>query len=56
MKTRITVLCEEEVYEKMKVIAAYKKRSISSLTIEYYNGIIKKWEKEYGAIKFVDSE
>lgn len=49
---RLGILCDDDIHAKMKVISAYKKVSLNTITVNFYKEMIAEWEKEHGEIKF----
>ena len=54
IKMRLGILCDDELHGKMKIISAYKRKSLNTITIDFYRQVIAEWEKEHGEIKFPD--
>ena len=54
LKMRVGILCDDDVHGKMKIISAYKRKSLNTLTVDFYKEVIAEWEKEHGEIKFPD--
>ena len=45
---------DDTVHYKLKIIAAYKKKSLSKYMIELFDNAIAAWEREHGEIKLPD--
>jgi hypothetical protein len=48
---RLGIQYDDLVHYKLKVIAAYKKKSLSKYMIELFDKAIADWEKEHGVIE-----
>ena len=53
-RVRLGILCDDDIHGKMKIISAYKRKTLNALTIDFYKKVIADWEKEHGEIKFPD--
>ena len=42
----------EQLHKKLKVIAAYRERSLNTLINNIFEKTVNDWEKEHGEIKF----
>lgn len=51
---RVGILCDDDIHGKMKIISAYKRKSLNTITVDFYKEVIAEWEKEHGEIKFPD--
>ena len=47
----LTIRYDDTVHRKLKIIAAYKKKSLSKLMNDMFNREISDWEREHGEIK-----
>lgn len=54
VKMRVGILCDDDIHGKMKIISAYKRKSLNTITVDFYKEVIAEWEKEHGEIKFPD--
>ena len=52
--TPFTIRFEDDIHQKMKVIAAYHKKSLNAFMMEMFRQKITDWEKAHGAIEFPD--
>ena len=52
IKMRVGILCDDDIHGKMKIISAYKRKSLNTITVDFYKEVISDWEKEHGEIKF----
>lgn len=43
---------DDTVHNKLKVIAAYKKKSLNAFMMELFDNAIAEWEKKHGVIEF----
>ena len=51
---QLAIRYDENIHRKLKVIAAYKNKSLNALMLDLFDKAIKEWEKENGEIKLPD--
>ena len=47
----LAIRYDDTVHRKLKIIAAYKKKSLSKYMTELFDTAIADWEREHGEIK-----
>ena len=50
--TPFTIRYDDEIHQKLKVIAAYHKKSLNALMMDMFRQKVSDWEREHGAIEF----
>ena len=48
---KLGIKFDDKAHYKLKIIAAYKKKSLSKLMNDMFNREISDWEREHGEIK-----
>ena len=52
---QLSIRYDDDVHRKLKVIAAYREKSLNSLIMDTLAREVSDWEREHGAIKFPES-
>ena len=50
-KMKLGIKFDDKAHYKLKIIAAYKKKSLSRFMTELFDKTITDWEREHGEIK-----
>lgn len=51
---QLAIRYDENIHRKLKIIAAYKNKSLNGLMLDLFDKTIKDWEAENGEIKLPD--
>lgn len=51
---QLAIRYDENIHRKLKIIAAYKNKSLNGLMLDLFDKAIKDWEAENGEIKLPD--
>ena len=51
---QLSIRYDDNIHRKLKVIAAYREKSLNSLIQDMFKREVTDWEKAHGAIEFPD--
>lgn len=51
---QLSIRYDDDIHRKLKVITAYKEKSLNALLQELFKREVASWECEHGAIEFPD--
>ena len=49
---QLSIRYDDDIHRKLKVIAAYREKSLNTLIADMFRREVSDWEQEHGAIKF----
>ena len=49
---QLSIRYDDEIHRKLKVIAAYREKSLNMLIADMFSREVSNWEREHGEIKF----
>ena len=49
---QLSIRYDDDIHRKLKVIAAYKEKSLNALLSDIFKDAILSWEQKHGVIKF----